>query len=202
MAYDPFAGGISGGLGNGHGGLLKGPDYGEVLNIYKKAGARVDPFMNLQLAEFRKALQAIMAGYGGARNELTRGADAARRDVITRGVQAQGGLTQNSLTRGLYRTSALGQGMRGITADTNQSLLGLSSNLATARAGLSAQEGNAIAGARYNIGNIYPSWLNNKNNLSLSKAQMLAQILGQQSDPLTNALGAAGSAAQIAALFA
>jgi hypothetical protein len=199
MAGIGGVGALAGGMNmGGIGDFIFGKDYSKVQGkMYDTAMAGVKSSQASSQAALMKALGAIQNGYGSAQGALTQQGGIATKALLDREKASLGANTQSMISRGMYGSTALDSGQRGITSDTNSALAELSSMLAQIGSNIEIGQGQAIAGAYGDIANSEQGYAGLLGQIGVSKAQGVEQgrqggimdIIGQIAGMYTMGLG-------------
>lgn len=128
-----------------------------------------------QMAEILASrLGVAQEGFGRARQELSRTADASRTQAYDLHKQTMADATQRAISSGRYNTSFLDNAQRGIAADTSRRLQEIDSRLAGLQADLSTREAGVQTGLLGDLANMFGQ----KAGLRTQQTQGLASILG------------------------
>lgn len=153
MGMDP----VTAGLIMGGGSAILGAD------AAKKANKQSKKQLALQQKVWETGREDVTSAYDQALGHLQGAGDTAKRQISERGVQQVAGLKSSAIDRGLYGSSFIDSGMRGIGTDvsrgraaideqTAQSIAGVLQGKAGAMASLAGGQSNAIGSWNFSAG--------------------------------------------------
>jgi hypothetical protein len=143
-----------------------------------------------------KALAASNAGFAGAQAGLARQGTVGTRNLMDVFKQNTAGMNQSLVSRGLYNTTALEAGQRGVMADSTRALAELNAALAQQQSQLAIGQGQAQAGIYGEMSSLNQNQAQLLASLGLGKAGLFSKIqYGKQGGILNDVLKIAAASA-------